>query len=395
MFEKVVLRRAESGEPISAGQLAEAMLYYQRVHIVIDRGTSASLVRQIGTKTLLSILKREDVSAVYCDEMLGTHTESAGASQYHNYVAFSLAGSPDGKKLESVQARLSFDLKREGVEPIEAQRFTTAFLSRVSLRTYSSNYFVKGGIPNAAKEDLQDRSFVLEAVRRVIAATDGEAYVPKELKFDVLESDLGKFIFTNIDFKAISARRSKLSSPVEQVTPANLLTSILEARADLALASHYGGDFITSSVTSSIIQVRHSEILRRSGLNLESRRQFNEIVLADMPCLAEVIDSGERTFDEFIDLIDKASKFKKWLNSLGPDENLVRSYLRDVTREGWVARIPGKSLRYMLATAIGVVNPAGGLVAGFADTFLVDKMFGGWKPNHFISSRLSSFVQKR
>jgi hypothetical protein len=144
MFEKVVLRRAESGEPISAGQLAEAMLYYQRVHIVIDRGTLASLVRQIGTKTLLSILKREDVSAVYCDEMLGTHTESAGASQYHNYVAFSLAGSPDGRKLESVQARLSFDLKREGVEPIEAQQFTTAFLSRVSLRTYSSNYFVKG-----------------------------------------------------------------------------------------------------------------------------------------------------------------------------------------------------------------------------------------------------------
>jgi hypothetical protein len=78
---------------------------------------------------------------------------------------------------------------------------------------------------------------------------------------------------------------------VEPLTIAHLLSNILDARADLALASFYGGDFVTSAVTSSIIQVRHTELLRRSKLNVDSRRQFAEVVLPDSPSLAEVIDS--------------------------------------------------------------------------------------------------------
>lgn len=395
MFEKIVLRRAESGQPISAGHLAEAMLYYQHVHIIIDRGTLSNLVRQMGVDGLLSVIWRDDVSAIYCDEMLGTHTESAGVSQYHNYVAFSLSGSAEGQKLDSLYARLKFDLIRDGVGLKEAQRFTTAFLNRVPFRAYSSDHFIKGGIPKAATDDLQDQAYILKAVRQFIKANDGESNVPAELKFDIIESDLGKFVFTNIDLKSLNERRSRYAPAIEPLTVAHLLTSVLEARADLALASYYEGDFVTSSVTSAIIQLRHAEVLRRSGLNTNSRRQFSEIFLPDMPSVAEVIDSGDRSFDEFIEVIDEAVKFKKWLRSLGTDEHLVRAYLRDISSEGWIGRLPGKSLRYMLTTGVGAWDPVAGIVVGLADAFIVDKLFAGWKPNHFISSNLSPFLQKR
>lgn len=394
MFEQIVLRRAESGASISAGQLAEAMLYYQRVHMVIDRGTLSNLVKQIGTEGLLAVLARDDVSAVYCDEMLGTHTESTAASQYHNYVAINLAGGSDGEILKSVEARLRFDLKRDGLSSTQAHKFTAKFLNYVPPRTYSGDSFVKGGIPKAATEDLRDANFVLEAVRRALSATEGGLPVPTDLKFDILESDLGGFVFTNIDFTEINNRRARQSPPVEPLTAAHLISNILEARADLALASYYGGDFVTSSTTSSIIQVRHAEILKRSGLNFDSRQQFSEIVLGDMPCLSETIDSGERTFDDFLKLIDQATKFKKWLKSVSPDENLVREYLREVSEEGWLNKLHGKSIRYMLTTAASAVNPIAGIVAGFADTFLADKISRGWKPNHFISSKLAPFVSK-
>ncbi len=167
----------------------------------------------------------------------------------------------------------------------------------------------------------------------------------------------------------------------------------MDARADLALASFYGGDFVTSEVTSSIIQARHIEFLRRSDINVDSRRQFIEVVLPDSPSLAEVIDSGERSFDEFLLLLDRAGRFKDWLKKVNPDEGLVRSYMRDISSEGWIQRLPAKSMRYILMHALDATNPGAGIVAGFMDNFVVDKLLSGWRPNHFISGRLGPFVQ--
>ena len=65
MFEKIVLRRSESGAAISAGQIAEALLFYQNVHLVIDMGSFGQLVRQLGPGTLISLLQRSDCTAVY------------------------------------------------------------------------------------------------------------------------------------------------------------------------------------------------------------------------------------------------------------------------------------------------------------------------------------------
>ena len=36
MFEKIVLHRSDQGNSITAGELAEALLYYQNVHLILD-----------------------------------------------------------------------------------------------------------------------------------------------------------------------------------------------------------------------------------------------------------------------------------------------------------------------------------------------------------------------
>jgi hypothetical protein len=59
------------------------------------------------------------------------------------------------------------------------------------------------------------------------------------------------FVFTNIDLESVNRRRAQAVPPVEPLTIAYLLNQILEARADLALASFYGGDFVTSRVVST------------------------------------------------------------------------------------------------------------------------------------------------
>jgi hypothetical protein len=395
MFEHVVLRRAEGGLPISAGQLAEAMLYYQKVHLIIDGATLFNFINQLGTGRLLTILSRADVSAVYCEEILATQTETTGVSQSHNFVAMNISGHQGVGSFRSTQETLQFQIERQGVAKTEARQFTLAFLKRVPVRKISGNHFLPGGIPEAAKRDMLDVEYVRQAVRQAVAFMPGGYSAADDFKFDVVNSELGHFVFTDIDFQSINRRRAALIPAVESLTVAHLLTSILDARADLALASFYGGDFVTSNVTSAIIQVRYSELLRRSKVNVDSREQFTEVVLPDSPSLAEIIDSGERTFDEFLTLLDRASRFKDWLKAVNPDENLIRTYLRDISSEGWIQRLPAKSLRYMLTLGLDAVNPAVGLAAGFIDNFVVEKLLAGWRPNHFVSTKLVPFMNAR
>lgn len=393
MFEHIVLRRAEGGLPISAGQLAEAMFYYQKVQLILDRGTLLSLIQQLGTGRMLSLLNRSDISAVYCEEILATHTESVGVSQFHNYMAFTLSAHDYTIPLKSPADRLQYDLERNGATKKDSRNFAKTFLDRVPIRKFSGNNFINGGIVAAAKRDLLDEDYLLEAVRHTIGATEGGYVVGSDMKFELLESELGQFVFTNIDLKSVNRRRAEFTPPVDPITIAHLLSSILDARADLALASYYGGDFVTSSAISTIIQLKHSLLLRRSQLNVESRQQFTEVVLPDSPSLAEVIDAGERSFDDFLKLLDRAARFKSWLQSVSPDENLIRTYMRDITSEDWIQRLPAKSLRYMLTLALDATNPAIGMISGFTDNFVVEKLLGGWKPNHFVTSRLKPFIQ--
>lgn len=395
MFDHIVLRQAENGQPISAGQIAEALLYYQKVHLFFNFITILNLIQKIGIDSILTLLRRAEVTAVYCEEGLGTKTESFGVSQYHNFTAFTLVGNKDVGELKTPEERLQYELERKGISKTESKRFSKLFLAKVPIRKYSGNHFLKGGIANAAKLDALDIEYAGQVVRKVIADSPGGYIVGDELKLEIINANAGLYVLTDIDLESINRRRAQAVPSAEPLTFAFLLGNILTARADLALASFYGGDFVTSSVTSSIIQVRHAELLRRSNLNVDSRQQFTKVVLPDSPSLAEVIDSGERSFDDFLKLLDRAARFKDWLKTVNPDEDLIRTYMRDVASEGWIQQLPAKSLRYVFTLALEATNPVVGLVAGIIDNFVVEKLLSGWRPNHFVSGKLSPFVKKQ
>ncbi len=393
MFEHIVLRRAERGEPISIGAIIEALLYYQRVHLIIDRGTLFTLIKQVGAPGVLTLLRRSDISAVYCDEILMTMTDSVGALQAHRFTAAFVSGDKASGPIHSTQDRLAFDLERLSLDKKAAHAFAKKFLGLVPVRKLSGDYFLRGGVSAAAKRDVLDTAFTKKAVRQIVSLSTCGYDPGEQFKFEVADSDLGIYAFHNIDLDGINARRAASTPPVEPLTVAFILGQIQEARGDLALAAFYSGDFVTSDVASAAIRIRHDEMLQRSGLNANAREQFAEIVLPDSPRVAEVVDAGERTLKEALLLIDQAARFKDWLKAVNPDEGLIRTYMRDVSAEGWVQRMPVKTLRYVLTLALDATYPVAGMLAGFADNFLVEKLLGGWRPNHFISSRFEPFVR--
>jgi len=392
MFEKIVLRRSQSGPALTVGELAEALLFYQNVHLVLDYPTLSSLVDRISMRGLLSLLSRPNVSAIYCEETLGTHTEQVGAVQRHRFVAFTLAGDQKAGQLTSRKKRLEFILERKGHSRREARRLVERFRERVPIRMLTNDYFLPGGVTRAASEDLLDAKFVHEAIRRVLSHTEGIESTLGRFTFEVISAQPHFLIETNIDFEALNARRKSRYPGLDPVTPAHLINELLMARADTALASHYGGEFYTSALTSEVIRLRYAELLKRIGIESNELRELKEIVISGSPSVREVIDRGERSFDEFLALLEKSQRFRDWIQSVNPDEKLVQAYFKDVTAEGWIAKLPVKALRYILGSVLSLARPLEGLVLSAVDALFLEKLLRGWRPNHFIETRLKPFV---
>ncbi len=391
MFEKIVLRRSESGPPVSVGELAEALLYYQNVHMILDYSSLFGLVQVIGMPLLLELLNRPNVSAVYCHESLGTHTETVGGMQYHSFIAFSLGAGPPNfaKVVEEV-------LVRNGHTKKDAGKLTEKFCRKVPFKKLESNYFLPGGITKAATKDIFETEFAHNAVKEILKSTYGAEDQSGNVRFHVVSSVNSFLVSTSIDVDKINSLRLASNTSMEAVTIAHLINEILMARADMAFASHYGGDFRTSDVGSNIVRLRCDELLHRAGMNLRELNQFQEIVLPNSPSLKEVINGKEKTFEDFLVLLDKADRFHKWIGGINPDVAVVSSYLEEVVSEGWVNKLPSKILRYVIGGVAGAIaNPLVGLGVAAADTFLLDKLIGGWKPSHFIDKQLKPFVAGR
>jgi hypothetical protein len=393
MFEKVVLRRSSTGPATTVGEIAEALLFYQNVHIVLDYPGLSSLLDGLGARGLLALLARPNVTAVYTEESLGTFTETTGSRQLHNFVAFKVSGNQESGPIHTRKGRLAELLGRKGHPPKEARRLAERLRERIPIRPFSGDYFVPGGMARAAMADLLDADYVTKAMRRVAFSTPGLREVSDSIRFDVLPSAPGKVeIFTNVDFDALNSRRKLLDPNLGSITPALLLTDLLDARADTALAAHYGGDFHTSDRTSEIVRVRYSELLKRSGISASELSELHEAVLPGYPTIKEVVDAGERSFDEFLLLLEKAEKFRSWVHKVSPDARLVSEYIRAISAEGWTSSLPAKVVRFMISTGVGLAAPIAGVAVSAADSLLLDKISSGWRPSHWVEGRLKEFL---
>src|ERR1022692_1734781 len=91
MFEKIVLRSLGAGSAVTAGKLAEALLFYGSVQLVLDEQSVAGLVRTIGVGAFIDLLRRPDVSATYVDGMASTISNPVGPMTVHAYGFISLS----------------------------------------------------------------------------------------------------------------------------------------------------------------------------------------------------------------------------------------------------------------------------------------------------------------
>lgn len=400
MFEKIVLRRSEDGQPPTLGDLAEAMLFYRRVHLVLDSGTVRNFSTKLGVQSFLNLLDRDAVSAVYCREHVATASRTVGTLVHHAFSGIEIVGSPNmsgnGKSDRYSTLELLRDTFKEGDRRSNraATKLAEKFLEKVPVRSLIGKDFTHGGLDliHQATADLYEQSFIVEAISCALQHAPGFQGFSNRLTFEIQQTFGGFTVFSNLDLRKTNDARRQLFPQLGDLSVAHLLNEVLTARADVMLASHYGSDFKTSITGSSIMELRYRELIRSAGIHATELSNFQNVIVNEGRCLKEVVDKGERTFDEFLTLVDQGKLFRNWSIGVNPDSSIVAEYLKEGARQGWINSLPGKSLRFAIANLLEWKIPGSGTAVGLTDSFLVEKLMAGWRPNHFIDDRVKPFV---
>ena len=249
---------------------------------------------------------------------------------------------------------------------------TKHLLNTISFRSLGPSKSLPQGFPALARTDLHDAAFLKKAVEHTIRTLVPDVVLPDAWTFGVnFASDDSFIVGTTLDFAKLNVQYHKRVPPEDSsLSPAFLLAFICNARADAYLAADYMAEIVTTPIASGIIRAKFHELLAKRERSADQIEIFQNQFLNDARAIREAINSGERSFDEFLIILERvqATKFKKWLGTRNPDAELLREYYKSATAENWIDKLPSKSIRFVITTLAGVgadmIFPTGGVGTG-------------------------------
>jgi hypothetical protein len=232
MFEGICINRQDPfGMPIDIGFLAEALVFYQRVHVVADPEMFKSIIRICGYEVILEMLE------------MGILT-----LDYTEYIPIV---SPD------------FDFGLASAEQLKYQNLAPKFLQELTGKSGKGrraanrlSKFVRPvqsdlSLPAEAREDVSDGGYVEDLARALLQHFVPSYEVPDPCIFRLHKENLGYKLETNIDFeKANSIFRLRTDVSDATLTPGYLLSYVPETRRQLKYAAEFSSDLAVSNASS-------------------------------------------------------------------------------------------------------------------------------------------------
>lgn len=401
MFEKALVTRI-GNEAVDLGLLAETMFFYGSTHLLLDRGAVAGLAQMLPADELLTLIDRGELRLSYLKTGFGV--ASAGPLGAFNFVAINVAGTrvrPDANFKAEIEEVLERALGFSSTTRKLAKRLGDA----VVLHKFKNVPEGEAVVTTLARQDIHDPAFLQRAARIVLEHLLPVAAVPQGFTFRLEDTGRGYLVDTDLDFSKLNAiYHQRISPQHSSLSQDYILSHIIASRADSFFAAEYLAEIVTTPVHSDIMRLKHYDFLRTRERSARDLELFKEVALPSAPSIREVINSGERTLSEFLKLLDRAQRFRAWLQAGNPDAELLARYTKAATEATWAEKIPTKTTRWVIASgvgaALGSIVPAGGyaLATGFGlgalDMFFVDRFLKGWRPNHFIKGPYKAFVDK-
>lgn len=376
MFEKICIKPTTLNNPTDIGFIAENLLYYQDVNVIVAPDTIPIFLNNCGEDTLIELLTHRNLNLYVRNNILGiaVHKDTHGENSY----AFDLFSSRSLDREEVVFRGIFKSTGRRGYSKRIAQR----------IAPHIKEIEYKKEIYEHIKEDVQDSNYVNRVITEMLKS--------KNIQINITDIEC-MFLCNNDKYKFVT----NFSNNGDVIDHSSLLLNIIETRGDVHLSASLNAEIATTDMNTSLMKIKFRDMYNKVLKNNEDLFQFNDFILNNGHAIREVINDGERTFTDFLKVLDKSDKFRDWLQNIDEKGNIIKEYHNAVTKETWVDKLPAKSFRWSFFTGAGLLIDLAatggiatlvGLGLSLGDAFILDNLLKGWKPNIFVENKLTPFV---
>jgi len=393
MFESISFanqNNRNTEHPIDIGSLVESMLFYQNTTVLANHNILLQLLRDFGIEATIELIEEGLLNIVFTESHTGIYSQTINGKRIHDPVIFS---SPQHTSQE-VLRKICTDLTGKSGK---GRRIGKRLGDKIKV-VHHDKLVVEG-----ARKSFLDPNYISQAAKLVLKDLVPEVGELKDFVFETNQATKGIEVNTNLDFLYLNQIYHRRVSPKHStITPAHILSDILNAECQLYFASTGLTELATSSLSSILIEQKVSYLLERSKTSQRAKVDFQDFIFGESKSLSEAVNQKSIPIEDVLKVLKKSQKFKKWLAGIDPDENLIKNYYSEVTRETIVDKLPGKSIRWCIFTGLGILADSittsglgtlAGVALGALDTFYLDKLIAGWKPNQFIEDEVKKLIR--
>ncbi len=384
MFESITFfhqKNRNTPSPFDIGAMVECMLFYGKTNVVVNHSTLKQLLIHFGIDRVIEILEEDLLSITYTETATGIFTNTINGVGYHNARWFSIRNRSYQNEIRKICVDI---VGKSG----KGRRTARRIQDLITVKNHE-NIILEGG-----KKSILDQDYVNLSANSVLQTLVPEAIGTDSVQFRTEETEKGIVVATNINFSALNKVFHKYVPPSQStITPALILSHILDVESELYFASNSLSELATSEMSAKLMSHKINYLLGKSLESAKKITDFQNFVFEDAKSLREAVNDKKIDLDELIEVLKRSQKFKKWISGIDPDKDLLKNYYAEVTKDSIVDKIPGKSVRWGIFTGAGLIadavatgglGTAIGLGVGALDTFYIDKLIKGWKPNQFI-----------
>lgn len=370
---------------LNLGRILETMLYYDRVHLMMNAQTFTSLWDTLGPDDLGVLLGHHTITTTLTPQTLGIQSEVGSALTTHRPVAIKLSGR-EGKIIHDKDdaGTLVQMLERLPNRP----GGTWAQVNKLLKLTKASRYAKMLGGEVESRQRLVSLARDQDTLKLFVrgwAIANGQPINEQALQhaeISLIEFGERFAISSTVSLEQMVAGWNPLE------TWATILASIQDYAVDLYLSNAHSADIVTAPEISEVASARVDLSLQRGAQSSTQISAFEEMVFGNAHGFADAINDGLISFSEALKVIDQSRRFRTWAKGLSPDANIISEYHRAITKDTVAQKLPFSIARFAFFNSVGMAAdaaaPGAGLISSAIDTFIVERIAGGWRPNIFV-----------
>lgn len=397
MFKKICIKDKQAdGYKLDVAFLIDSMLFYGKVVLLVHRQEMVLLLNFFGEDLLNELIAIGRIEVKFRGNFLGSIILD---NEKYNIDTFS---SQD----ENIETILYQAHRKLYNNSSKNHRFASEFSRKISSYSYPAMF------RENIIADFNNEDYLKRALPVYLNSIVPEFVLPEHIEIEIVkDGQLGPYegyaLNSNIDMAELNRVHKQYNPDAGyEINYSGFFLSIAESKGDIHITSELESEIVTSELYSKFIALELDSIIAQRTKSENELDLFSTYVLEECTSLGTAFVSGILSGKELLKILEKADRFREWLEHIPEDKNLLGEYHNAVMKKEFTDRMPTKVVRFVLFQAaglgIGLAGGAefaaaaalGGAAIGAADSFLLDRILNReWKPNQFIDKTLKPKIK--